>query len=117
MTYRTHILGGVAIGAVVTTAAGQGYFGLTPLSTPAIFGTFIAAMFGSVFPGHLTNLRAKWDSRFPFYQADAGHVRASWLLSQPAVPADSALSSRSLPSIYGLLQPCFLLGSLDTSIL
>jgi len=28
----------------------QGYFGLTPLSTPAIFGTFIAAMFGSVFP-------------------------------------------------------------------
>lgn len=50
MTYRTHILGGVAIGAVVTTAAGQGYFGLTPLSTPAIFGTFIAAMFGSVFP-------------------------------------------------------------------
>ncbi len=50
MTYRTHILGGVAIGALVTTAAGQEYFGLTPLSTPAIFGTFIAAMFGSVFP-------------------------------------------------------------------
>lgn len=50
MTYRTHILGGVAIGALVTTAAGQGYFGLLPLSTPAIFGTFISAMFGSIFP-------------------------------------------------------------------
>lgn len=50
MTYRTHILGGIAVGALVTTAAEQGCLGLASLSTPAIFGTFVSAMFGSVFP-------------------------------------------------------------------
>lgn len=116
MTYRTHILGGVAIGAVVTTAAGQEYFGLTPLSTPAIFGTFIAAMFGSVFPD-IDQPKSKMGQQIPILSKLMRGTFGIVASAQPAVPTDSALPSRPLPSIYGLLQPCFLLGSRDASIL
>nr|WP_300980584.1 metal-dependent hydrolase [Flavonifractor sp. An306] len=45
------MLGGIAVAAMVTTVAMGGQFeGLPPLTTPAIFGSFIAAMTGSVFP-------------------------------------------------------------------
>ncbi|WP_418055079.1 metal-dependent hydrolase [Pseudoflavonifractor phocaeensis] len=51
MTYRTHILGGVAAAAIITTVSARGCLEfLPPLSTPAVFGSFVAAMIGSILP-------------------------------------------------------------------
>ena len=51
ITYRTHVLGGIAVAAIVTNIAARGQLeSLPPLTTPAVFGSFVSAMIGSALP-------------------------------------------------------------------